>query len=82
MWTQTIGNWLFGFSWNVVISEWEGKESGEKLTTFSIDHRPRYDLLARIHHNPKIEWPRMPSFFGTMPSNTWITENVESEANH
>lgn len=36
-------------------SDWEDKETGEKLTTFSIVTTKGNDLLAKIHNNPKLE---------------------------
>jgi putative SOS response-associated peptidase YedK len=61
-------------------SEWADKETGQKLTTFSIVTARGNDLLARIHNNPKLEGPRMPLILPDDAIDAWLTENVESDA--
>ncbi|MGQ8337330.1 SOS response-associated peptidase [Sunxiuqinia sp. A32] len=61
-------------------SEWENKETGEKLKTFSIVTTKGNDLMARIHNNPKLDGPRMPLILPEEAINDWLSVEVKSEA--
>jgi putative SOS response-associated peptidase YedK len=64
-----------GGLWN----EWEDKETGHTLTTFSIVTAQGNDLLAKIHNNPKLDGPRMPLILPEEAIDTWLNEVVVSE---
>jgi len=60
-------------------SEWEDKETGGKLTTFTIVTAKGNDLLAKIHNNPKVEGPRMPLILPEDAIDDWLMDVVNSE---
>ncbi|WP_163710860.1 SOS response-associated peptidase [Mangrovibacterium lignilyticum] len=61
-------------------SDWENRESGELMTTFSIVTTEGNDLLARIHNNPKLEGPRMPLILPEQAQDEWLSLEVKTEA--
>lgn len=61
-------------------SEWENKETGEIMTTFSIVTTRGNDLMAKIHNNPKLEGPRMPLILPEKAIDDWLSIEVTNDA--
>jgi putative SOS response-associated peptidase YedK len=61
-------------------SEWQDKETGEKLRTFSIVTTRGNELLSKIHNNPKLDGPRMPLILPENAIDEWLIADVKNEA--
>lgn len=59
-------------------SEWEDKETGERLRTFSIVTSKENELLTKIHNNPKLGESRMPLILPEDAIDTWLDNIVET----
>ena len=53
-------------------SEWENKETGGVINTFSIVTTQGNPLLAKIHNNPKLKGPRMPFILPSELEDKWL----------
>ncbi len=53
-------------------SEWEDKETGGVINTFTIVTTDGNPLLAKIHNNPKLKGPRMPFILPSELEDKWL----------
>ena len=59
-------------------SEWENKETGGTINTFTIVTTQGNPLLAKIHNNPKLKGPRMPFILPSELEDKWLI-NINDE---